>query len=72
MYAYFYLDTIGVRDPWKNPNVFVIASGDDVCLFVPPKITRALSQTIMNLTSRQKRVQGRRLRVGLGQVIKKV
>lgn len=37
LYAYFYCIKAGILTPWKSEHCFVIASGDDVVIFVDPR-----------------------------------
>lgn len=53
-YAYFYLVKAGIKNPWDNPNVYVIAAGDDVVIFCKSGLEFRIEQSILTNTSRFK------------------
>ena len=38
MYAWYYLKKAGIKTPWASKDCYVIASGDDVVIFVRPDL----------------------------------
>jgi hypothetical protein len=65
-YAYYYMTHSGVESlrtaPWDSSEVFVIASGDDVVMWTKPYISGRVRQSILDMTTRNRRNQ----QVGLG------
>lgn len=64
---YYYMESIGLKEPWLSNDSFVAASGDDVVAFVNRILGAALERGILENSSRQKEGQ-----IGLGQCIKEV
>jgi hypothetical protein len=58
----------GIETPWKSDKCFVIASGDDVVIWVVPELAERVRLTIMRLSSRNTEPQA----IGLGQCIKEI
>jgi len=56
MYAYYYAIEAGIERPWDSRDLYVIAAGDDVCLFVRPIFLNRLLESILRLSSRTKTV----------------
>lgn len=67
-YSYFYLEQAGLARPWDNPNCSVVASGDDVVIWVDPAYQDRLTNAITELTASTKDAGV----VGLGQVVKEI
>lgn len=67
-YMYYYLEEAGIRAPWNNPGIAVIASGDDTVCWVEPEYENRVVASILRLSARDSSPQV----VGLGQVIKEV
>jgi len=53
MFVYFYLWDAGIsQTPWDDPRIFVIASGDDVIVFVLKNIAQDVYDAILQRTAR--------------------
>jgi len=52
MYAWYYQQCAGIREPWKSKQIFSIASGDDCVIFVAPHLASHVMETILGLTTR--------------------
>lgn len=65
-YAYYYMTHSGVpslrEKPWDSKEIFVMASGDDVVMWTAPDISERVRQSILDLTTRNRREQ----QLGLG------
>ena len=69
MYVYYYLWDAGIsQTPWNDPNVFVIASGDDVIIFIRNNLADAAEDAILARTARNINLAI----VGLGQCVKTI
>jgi len=62
MFAWYYLEKAGIKKPWKSDDCYVIASGDDVVIFVKPHLSAKVKAMIEKLTTRDTKLQ----KVGLG------
>lgn len=51
-YSYLYLSKIGINRAWDSDRCFVIASGDDVVIWIEPESADALVREIRALTTR--------------------
>lgn len=66
LYAFFYIEQCGLRNPWKNKDIKVRASGDDVVILCRKEYTERIKNSILNLSSR---VKNSDQPIGLGQCI---
>lgn len=65
LYAYFYLESIGIHEPWKtNDSCYVAASGDDVVMWIRDGLQDKLASAVRNLTAKKK---SDKVFIGLGQ-----
>lgn len=53
-YAYYYCLKAGVKNPWDNPEIFIMAAGDDVVIFCDPKWVEPISNSVLRFSSRFK------------------
>lgn len=53
-YAYFYLICAGIKEPWNDDRLFVMAAGDDVVIFCAPELASGIEQSILLNSSRHK------------------
>lgn len=70
-YTYYYISRTGVpelQQPHLSKDLFVIASGDDVVMWVDPAYADIIRASIMSLTTRTREDQ----QIGLGQCVKEV
>lgn len=65
-YAWYYVQRAGIRQPWDSDEVFIIASGDDVCIFSEPRHANGIAQQVRNLCTDDKTVP---IEIGLGQCV---
>jgi hypothetical protein len=54
LYIYYYLHEAGIYNAWKRDDLFVMASGDDVCIFCHPRLTDTIQQSVLSKTTRSK------------------
>lgn len=53
MYFYFYMSDAGIsREPWNDPNLFVMASGDDTVCFIKSHLSTRAVNAILERTAR--------------------
>jgi hypothetical protein len=55
LYIYYYLHKAGMRRPWERTDIlFVMASGDDVTIFVDPRYRQMVCDAVLANTLRRK------------------
>lgn len=62
----------GIKDPWDNALVDVMAAGDDVVIFCDPSLVNAIEASILRNSSRTKGSLAQPVLSGLGQCVKTV